>query len=329
MKAQEMKQRALDALLGALPEVDERLAAVDGRLLDYVADVARNEGDTHNLMEVLGALKFLRVFVTYPFDVAKVQQIYRWFEGRWEDHRYVEGSGGLMFSGLRGLTHYELTPVQVFIFAWIYGPHRWVNTRAAAGSRALLPTEEVRDGEIWDLRRLVTEANIFVTRKFGKTMMAAFCGFLDFMFGDVNSEIFCTANSQEQSKLIFTACKNMIAQLDPRGRYIRFTATEVNWRPFQPRQSKLQALSAGGKTKDGLFASLCLADEYGSATYVKDHSDMAALVSVVQSSMGPRREPLTIFTSTASQVMNGPYRNKLDGIIQQMKDEFLTTNLTN
>lgn len=316
-----VKEAALERLRGMLPDVRERLKAVDSRLEEYVCGVSENgegEQDTHNLMEVLGVLKFLRIFQEYPFEARKVQQVYRWFEGKWDNHRYLPGTGGLKFSGMRGMTRYELTPIQVFIFAWLYGPHRWVNTGQAAGSRQLLPSEEERDGSIWDKRRLVTEANIFVTRKFGKTMMAGFIAFVDFMFGDVNSEVFCCANAQDQAKLVYAAARQCIEQLDPTGAAIRFTATEVNWRPRQPRQSKMRVLSAGGKTKDGLFASLCLADEFGSAEYVKEKSDMANLVETVKSSMGPRREPLTVITTTAGNIANGPYKDKMRGIEESL-----------
>jgi phage terminase large subunit-like protein len=88
----------------------------------------------------------------------------------------------------------------------------------------------------------------------------------------------------------------------------------VNWKPGQFRTASLTALSAGGKTKDGLFAQLCSADEYGSAAYVNGASDMGKLVSVVESSMGPRREPMTFISTTAGINTTGPFVDKLQGI---------------
>ena len=38
-------------------------------------------------------LKFLRIFQEYPFEARKVQQVYRWFEGKWDNHRYLPGTG--------------------------------------------------------------------------------------------------------------------------------------------------------------------------------------------------------------------------------------------
>ena len=115
--------------------------------------------------------------------------------------------------------------------------------------------------------------------------------------------------------------KDLIRQKDPKELRIRVTATEVNWKPGQPRAAKIVALSAGGKTKDGLFAQYCSSDEFGSAGYVKDHSDMASLVNVVEGSMGPRREPLTIHTTTAGNVEVGPFQIKLDGLKQLLESE--------
>ena len=39
---------------------------------------------------------------------------------------------------------------------------------------------------------------------------------------------------------------------------------------------------------------------------------MLDLVSVVQSSMGPRREPLTVITTTAGYATNGPFHRQLE-----------------
>ena len=109
--------------------------------------------------------------------------------------------------------------------------------------------------------------------------------------------------------------------MDPNEKRIRFTATQVNWKPGQFRTASLTALSAGGKTKDGLFAQLCSADEYGSAAYINGASDMGKLVSVVESSMGPRREPMTFISTTAGLIQAGPFIDKLGGIKRLLERE--------
>ena len=318
-KLTDLKSAAVKTIATLLPLDKKELKEVDGRLFAYLFALY-NEPEVHNVWEILGGVRFLRIFRQYPFNATKVKRILRLYEGEWKDGEYVDG--GLLFSGLRGRTHYQLTPIQVFMLAGVYGPHHWVNTEAKAGSRKLLPTErECEDGYIYDLRRLTTEAVFFIPRKFGKTTLGAFFQFVGFFFEDYNYEGYCCANSSEQAKILFNMTKDLIRQKDPKELRIRFTATEVNWKPGQPRAAKIVALSAGGKTKDGLFAQYCSSDEFGSAGYVKDHSDMASLVNVVEGSMGPRREPLTIHTTTAGNVEVGPFQIKLDGLKQLLESE--------
>ena len=318
-KLTDLKSAAVKTIATLLPLDKKELKEVDGRLFAYLLSLC-NEPEVHNVWEILGGVRFLRIFRQYPFNATKVKRILRLYEGEWKDGEYVDG--GLLFSGLRGRTHYQLTPIQVFMLAGVYGPHHWVNTEAKVGSRKLLPTErECEDGYIYDLRRLATEAVFFIPRKFGKTTLGAFFQFVGFFFEDYNYEGYCCANSSEQAKILFNMTKDLIRQKDPKELRIRFTATEVNWKPGQPRAAKIVALSAGGKTKDGLFAQYCSSDEFGSAGYVKDHSDMASLVNVVEGSMGPRREPLTIHTTTAGNVEVGPFQIKLDGLKQLLESE--------
>ena len=322
-KLKEKKEAALAHLREAVPAHAERLAAVDSRLLTYCEGVAANEPDTHNLYEVLGVVRFLRLLDDYPYDTDKVRRVIRTHEGEWRDGQYIPGTGGLKFTGMEGPTRYQMTPFQVYMYALLYGPHCYVPTGQAAGSRPLSDTETVNpeDGMIYDLRRLCTEFTLFCPRKVGKTEEAAFVATEFMMFGDYNAEIYCTANSQDQSKILFRRTMNLLRQLDPSEKRIRFTASEMNWRPGQMRAASITALSAGGKTKDGLFAQLCCADEFGSAYYVKNHSDMADLVNVVTGSMGPRREPLLLITTTAGNNIEGPFQQKLDGLKRLLSEE--------
>ena len=141
------------------------------------------------------------------------------------------------------------------------------------------------------------------------------------MSGDENAECYCCANASDQAKILFNRTKELIHQMDPKEKRIRFTASQVKWKPGQFRTASLSALSAGGRTKDGLFAQLCSADEYGSAAYVNGASDMGKLVSVVESSMGPRREPMTFISTTAGINTTGPFVDKLHGIKQLLEEE--------
>ena len=318
----EDKQRAMAMLSEAYDQQWQTLNHIEPRLREYIYDVATFDA-AHNAYEVLGAMKFLRLLRTYETDIDTFRDVVYKYEGIWQqtDGVWHHVEGGLRHPGTTGPMYYRLQPFQVFVLASMFLLRAWVNTEAKAGSRELLPTEQVRDGMIYDLRRLCTEFTDYTPRKTAKTQLSAFIQFWYFMSGDENAECYCCANASDQAKILFTRTSQLIHQMDPRERRIRFTASQVNWKPGQFRTASLTALSAGGKTKDGLFAQLCSADEYGSAAYINGASDMGKLVSVVESSMGPRREPMTFISTTAGIITAGPFIDKLTGIKQLLMHE--------
>lgn len=331
-ESQEMKQAAIAILRESVPKMEEQLSNFDVRLTRYYNGLINHSGtelgddnDWHCLYELLGAIKFLRLMRCYIHDIEKVHQVIRLREGQWrqQGRMWLYESGGLLLPGTgSSMAHYRWEDFQVFIWSAIYGIRAWIDTEVENDTRQKLDTErDGSNGTIEDLRRLCTDFTLYGPRKIDKTGISAYNACLFFMLADNNSEIFCTANASAQSKILFDRAKSLIHQLDPKEQRIRFTATEVNWKPGQIRSATLSALSAGGKTKDGLFAELCCADEYGSAAYVNGKSDMGALVSVVQSSMGPRREPLTVTTTTAGNITAGPFIDKLDGMKQELQRE--------
>lgn len=323
------KKEALFWLRTHAAEQWQQLSDIDTRLADYYQDLCdHSEGNTdyHNLYELLGALKLLRLMRTYEMDVPKVRQVIRLREGDWEIGKrgiYYWKANGLLLPGTRGETHYRWQPFQIFVLTAMYGPQAWIDTEVPIGERDIIDTERENEqtGTIEDRRRLCTDFTFYAPRKTDKTGLSAYNNFLFFMLEDDDAEIYCTANSASQSQLLYKRTQALIRQMDPREKVIRFTATETNWKPGQIRHAQLWALSAGGKTKDGLFAQLCCADEWGSAAYVGDKSDMGALVNVVLSSMGPRREPMLFTSTTAGTIKQGPFIDKLNGIKQQLLKE--------
>ena len=326
-EAQELKQRAIDKLHAMLEDGDvwRRLRDIDERLWIYFHDLedhssaeTDDEYDLHNLYEVLGGIKFLRLLATYPFNRKKVQKVIRLREGEWrfDGQTWHHVGGGLKCPGTSGDKVYRWQPFQVFVLASTFGFYSWINTQMPAGSKAeLLPTERERDGYIWDYRRLCTDFTYFAPRKTDKTGLAAYIQFVFFFFEDTNAEIYCAANAASQSALLFSRTRQLVAQMDS-DEMIRSTQTVIDWRDQYKsvRNSSVRPLTAGSKTKDGLFAQLCCADEFGSAAYTNGKSDMLALVNVIQSSMGPRREPLTFTTTTAGTISSGPFIEKLDAL---------------
>lgn len=330
---QEQKQAAIDLLKDRFDGKEKMLAEIDDRLLYYFADLCDNssadtddENDHHNVYEILGAAKFLRMLDTYTFNRKKVQTIIRLREGEWErdrSGRWHHLSGGLKCPGTSGAQVYRWQPFQVFVLASVFGFYDWVNTKNEAGTKAeLLLTEREKDGYVWDYRRVCTDFTYFGPRKTDKTGLAAYIQFVFFFFEDDNSEIYCCANSSDQAKLLYSRTRQLIAQMDD-GNRIRSTQTVTDWRQAYKsvHDSSVRPLSAGGKTKDGMFAQLCCADEYGSAAYTNGKSDMLSLVNVIQSSMGPRREPMTFITTTAGTISAGPFIEKLDALHRLLERE--------
>lgn len=321
---QEEKQQAHALLSERLTEQHQQVTDIEPRLAAYLDDLTEHP-EAHNGNELLGAIKFLRLLRTYETDIETFRDVVYKYEGIWQQTdggMWHHMEGGLKHPGTTGPTFYRLQPFQVFVLAAMFCLKAWVNTENEAGSRELLPTERIgEDGMIYDLRRLCTEFTLFTPRKTAKTQLSAFIQFWYFMSGDENAECYCCANASDQAKILFSRTRELIHQMDPKERRIRFTASQVNWKPGQFRTASLTALSAGGKTKDGLFAQLCSADEYGSAQYINGASDMGKLVSVVESSMGPRREPMTFISTTAGIIQTGPFIDKLFGIRSLLMEE--------
>lgn len=323
-QAQENKAKAIEILRGRVEAQSAQLQMIDPRLFQYYDEMVQYSGveqgdpdDRHNLMEILGAIRLLRLLRTYQLDQARLSQAIYDGEGKWtttDGKRYKHVSGGMKQPGRQGPVVYRWEPFQIYALTSIYGPVAWIDTELTADDRELLETERINEdtGHIEDLRRLCTRFILFGPRKINKSGFGAFVNSEDFLRGDFDAQIFCTANSQDQSKILYRKTQDMLRSLDPQEKRIRFTATETNWKDGQFRGATMQALPAGGKMPDGKFASTCDADEYGSASYVNGRSDMGQTVSVIESSMGPRREPLTIITTTASLITNGPFVEMLD-----------------
>lgn len=329
---QRQKGQAIEVLRRHFAEQREQLREIDSRLEQYFSDVCEHssieegdENDRHNLYEVLGAVKFLRLLRTYEFNTQKVQKVISLREGKWrrtaDGHWEYEG-GGIKCPGTSGEKVYRWQPWQVMALSSVFGFKTWIDTRVNAGEREMLKTEKVSEGRIYDLRRLCTDFTAFLPRKTDKTGLSAYIQLWFFFFEDYNAEIYCCANAKSQAELLYNRTRQMMQQIDNTNR-LRKTATVCDWRQQYKgvHNSELRPLSAGGKTKDGMFAQLCCADEFGSSPYVKERSDMKALVDVVMSSTGPRREPLLFTTTTAGRITAGPFIDKLEALHRLLEKE--------
>ena len=317
----EKKQAAIDLLRKRYEEQRKQVAKIDERMTQYyewilqhVSADPNDENDLVNYNEVLCAVKFLRLLRTYDFNHKKVRQVIKLREGTWKkvDGAWKHIEGGMRCPSTTGSQVFRWEPFQVFVLASIFGFYADIDTNLKEGERQLLPTEFVRDGKIYDHRRLCTDFTYFAPRKSDKTGLAAFIQVVFFLLEDYNAEIYCCANASDQAKLLYRRTKDLLRSID-NGTRIRMTETVCDWRPAYKavRDSSIRPLSAGGKNKDGAYAQLCCADEYGSAAWINGKADMKMLVDVITSSMGPRREPLTLTTTTAGRITSGPFIEKL------------------
>ena len=317
----EKKQAAIDLLRKRYEEQRKQVAKIDERMTQYyewilqhVSADPNDENDLVNYNEVLCAVKFLRLLRTYDFNHKKVRQVIKLREGTWKkvDGVWQHIEGGMRCPSTTGSQVFRWEPFQVFVLASIFGFYADIDTNLKEGERQLLPTEFVRNGKIYDHRRLCTDFTYFAPRKSDKTGLAAFIQVVFFLLEDYNAEIYCAANASDQAKLLYRRTKDLLRSIDS-GQRIRMTETVCDWRPAYKavRDSSIRPLSAGGKAKDGMFAQLCCADEYGSAAWINGKADMKMLVDVITSSMGPRREPLTLTTTTAGRITSGPFIEKL------------------
>ena len=340
-KEQELKEHAILALNRRVESQYDQLEIIDDRILEYFLDLCNNSGtanddphDHHNVYELLGALKFLRLLRTYDFDVDDVQDAIYDGEGEWrldDDGFWTHVDGGLKQPGRTEPQVYRWEPFQVFGLACMYGPRAWIPTGNKSTERRPAETERVNTetGEIEDYRRLCTRFILYGPRKINKSGYSAIAAVRDFMKGDFDAQTICVANSLEQSKILFSKARDILLQLDPvkgsrfNGKFLSYSATEVKFQKGAWRQATLQAIPAGGKLPDGKFASFCAPDEIGSAAYVNGRSDMGQTMAVIESSMGPRREPLTLMTTTASLIAAGPFTEILDSTHRALERELL------
>lgn len=282
----ELKARTAATLPGMLArwgasEERARLDDTDPRIWQYVEGTARNP-EGHNLYEILGVVRFMEMLGRYPWNPGRVRRFFRFYEA-------------LRFNGTNGRRRYSLTPVQCFQFGNIFG---------FDDSRGL---------------RLCRLAYIFVPRKFSKTTSAASLAVWDLFFGDNNSQAFVGANSYAQAKICFDEIRNIVLGIDRGGRHVKVNRELICFTDGT-RDSKAECLAANARTRDGLNASLVIMDEYSQARNTAG-ANGADLKNVLTSSMGVRREPLTVVITTASDVVDGPFAHELEGAKAVLRGE--------
>ena len=145
-------------------------------------------------------------------------------------------------------------------------------------------------------RRKYKTAHISVSRKNGKTTLAAALGLFSLIAdGEPASSVIMAANSREQAHIDFDAASAFARQLDPRKKSLKVLRNEIL---FQKNNASLKVISADASTGDGLNPQLVILDELHEAPDSK-------LFDVLRSGQGFREQPLMLSITTAGFRIGG------------------------
>lgn len=233
------------------------------KYVEYAYNVL--EGNTIACENIkLACKRFLSWFERddYWFDYEKVDKMIRFIYLL----KHVEGDH-------KG-KHFELLDWQSFVVANIYG---WKRVK--------------------DNLRVITEAFIFVSRKNGKTALAAALALCQLIADDEGgAEVDFIANSRQQAKIGFDQTLNFTQSIDPKRKYIKTTLSSIK---VPKTHSKIQVFASDATTLDGFNASTFIQDEIHAA---KDYE----MYNIMRSSQQMRSQPLGIIITTAGYLI-GPY----------------------
>jgi len=150
-------------------------------------------------------------------------------------------------------------------------------------------------------KRQFREAAIIVSRKMGKTLLAAaiaeYCAYAD---GEYGGRIYFAAPKLEQAYLAFDAFYQMLLKDDELAQLAKKRRSDIY---ISDSNTTAKPLAFNAKKSDGLNISLCIADEI--ASWEGDKG--LKFYEVLKSSMGAREQPLLLSISTAGYINEGAY----------------------
>ena len=145
--------------------------------------------------------------------------------------------------------------------------------------------------------RRFREGLILVASGNGKsTMVVGNAVYMLSVDGERGAEVYCLANSKEQSKIIFDECR---AQVEASGALARSLRTTRDGIYFNPLNGKIQPLASDSKNLDGRNVHLGIFDE------IQEYRDYK-LINVIKAKTKKRKQPLVLYISTLGTVIDGP-----------------------
>jgi len=133
-------------------------------------------------------------------------------------------------------------------------------------------------------------------RKMGKTQMAAALGLYMTFCDDIGAEVIVAAGDRSQASLLHTAAKQLLESCPSLSRRAKVYRNSI---VLPERNASMFCISSEAGTKHGYNPSCVLVDEY----HVFPDRE---LVDVLETGMGARSQPLTIWITTAGTNKNGP-----------------------
>ena len=138
--------------------------------------------------------------------------------------------------------------------------------------------------------RITRKAFLFVSRKNGKSALAAALGLVSLVAdNEPGAEVDIVANTSKQASILFEMSKNFSESIDPKKKLFKRYRTDIKVPYFK---SIMQIHSSDSMSLDGWNASTAIIDEFHAA---KDWG----LYNVLQSSQGMREQPLMLVITTA------------------------------
>lgn len=164
--------------------------------------------------------------------------------------------------------------------------------------------------------RVIRNAFLFLSRKTGKTALAAAIGICcSLVDNEPNAEIDLVANSAAQAHIAFDHCYNFCESVDPKKKVFKRFRDSIK---IPRSKSKIQVLASDSMSLDGYNSSVFIIDEFHAA---KDWN----LYNVMKSSQGMRRQPLGIIITTAGFLLGDypcyQYYNTCKEILQGKKED--------
>lgn len=163
-------------------------------------------------------------------------------------------------------------------------------------------------------KRVIQSCYLQISRKSGKSFLAAaislYCLLAD---GEADAQILFTATSTEQASICFNQAKQLLKQIDNKGRLTQIKQKEI----LLKTTGKLKVLSSDADRLDGYSPSVAIIDEY--------HAHKTSAVrDVMISGMGARKNPLEIIITTAGFKLDAPCKELRDvcvEILQGIKED--------